>query len=520
MLGGPESHSASIRIYTRKIGPGLPFRAHGQASGGGDPLMVLSQAADLPPVDLDLAAGYRRDEDFTLSRSFQGARNEDGKARNNSDFEAMNIIAGAGVKPVDLFSARSDFSYVDSVYGLPPHISLKNPLFARMNDLRLWTWTVDTRFKIDDKARFRLGFIWDGGRTGLDSYDDSGYSNQENPTSVHDISEDDSKGVTQDGEIQLGPIDVIKYEVDYRRDAHREKFNRDQQWQMFERDLWSAGVENVLSPIPVLSILLGAKLERLVPQDAGSHLTGKEQMGTDANAGLTWRPTPDTAVNASGFMRTRFPSWDEQYATFAEPAANTNLNPQTTIGAELGVTQKIFKIGEASLDGFYYDISDLISDPLDSKGVRRFVNVDVLDMAGLNASLSLLPWKWLTWRVNYSLCLPNNSQARDAGLEYRPMNTANTNLGVAFSFGLEANVIFSYVDGQDFINPSSNKWDTLGGYYTVDASIYLDLWKGIRIFGMGRNLADFDYQTTNGYPEPGREVFIGVRADLDLGAKK
>ena len=68
---------------------------------------------------------------------------------------------------------------------------------------------------------------------------------------------------------------------------------------------------------------------------------------------------------------------------------------------------------------------------------------------------------------------------------------------------------------QDFQDPSSRNWRRLGLYAAWDARVEARPAPPVVLWIEATNLLDFDYQTEYGYPDPGWQLWGGLRLELD-----
>jgi outer membrane cobalamin receptor len=68
---------------------------------------------------------------------------------------------------------------------------------------------------------------------------------------------------------------------------------------------------------------------------------------------------------------------------------------------------------------------------------------------------------------------------------------------------------------QQFEGPTSHNWRELGLYFAWAARGEVEPWRGVHGWVQVTNLLDSNYQTQYGYPEPGWQLWAGMRLELE-----
>jgi outer membrane receptor protein involved in Fe transport len=74
-----------------------------------------------------------------------------------------------------------------------------------------------------------------------------------------------------------------------------------------------------------------------------------------------------------------------------------------------------------------------------------------------------------------------------------------------------------YVGAQRFLNIYTNNWGEVGGYGMLDARVDVMATRGLRLWVRGTNLADQNVQGRYGFPEAGRQLFVGAALAVPEG---
>jgi iron complex outermembrane receptor protein len=150
-----------------------------------------------------------------------------------------------------------------------------------------------------------------------------------------------------------------------------------------------------------------------------------------------------------------------------------NLGSADYYGGELSLTAQLTAAFQAGVNYSYIHRAFDVGTPV-SGSIRPFQLTDVPDHKG---------FVWLSWKAGGLSVVPNLEFA-SSRVTVTPA-TANGN------------------------NPFYYK---TGGYITAALRVDYDINRNLTVGVGGRNLFDRNYTLTNGFPEPGRSVFVSVRA--------
>lgn len=223
----------------------------------------------------------------------------------------------------------------------------------------------------------------------------------------------------------------------------------------------------------------------------------------------TWRatgayliPETDTKLRASGGTGGKAPTL---YQLFSPQYGNPRLNPETSIGWDAGIDQKLFG-GRATLSAtvFGNKFSDLIQ--FDSVS-QTYLNVARAKTSGveLEATATVLP-DWVKVSAAYTYLHARNEQ-NGLTLQRRPDHVGRLTVSITPMEGLliEPRVTFvsrSYSD--------SNEQQRLPRYARFDVYAQYrinDTWK---VFGRVENITNARYQEVLNYGTTGRAAYGGV----------
>jgi len=220
----------------------------------------------------------------------------------------------------------------------------------------------------------------------------------------------------------------------------------------------------------------------------GEHTTGSLAWGMDMTP--DWRLTASygTAFHAPTFNQLFFPGF-----------GNPDLEEETSEHAELGLRQRLAN-GHWSMQVFRTDIDDLI-------GGFPVANTDEARIDGLEVELALKLAGWQT-RNSVTVLDPTDRETGDV-LPNRVKRTLKLNADRSYGPWQFGTTILAQSEraGGAFSDPVAGfaTLDLRGGY---EINRYLDLRAKLG------NVLDKDYQTNDGYNQPGRTVRVTLNAEL------
>jgi outer membrane cobalamin receptor len=217
-------------------------------------------------------------------------------------------------------------------------------------------------------------------------------------------------------------------------------------------------------------------------------------------AGITYKVHPETNIRASVSMGYRAPQLYELYQL--SPRANS-LNPEKLWNYEIGVVHLFGNRAVVDITGFIIDATNIIVD--------QWYSMQTFNIAGIRYNGVECSAQWFvtndvkinsnytfTDKADQTISVPKHKMF--LGVEYR-WNKFTASLNghhVRSMYGM--NEMFSVVKLKDYTNIEA----TISGKIAEQTSISVSM----------RNLLNKSYQTTYGYPMPGRTVFVGASVTL------
>ena len=482
-------------------------------------------------VNYWLSAGYQTSDGYRLSGDFDpnnpvtglGTQfNEDGGARDLSDYNKKNLNMKIGYDADKESSLYLSFDYVDNDRGIPAFFNR----YWAYDHWKQWQLNLagEHRFSKKVKVKSRVFYVnhedgitdvsWDADHTtgGKKWFEKSYY-------------DDDSVGGELQVALDLIPANTLRIGANFMEDNHKEgNFLSDDSWSVlkgwdsvgwapeeeYTAQTWTLAVEDEFSPFDRLSIVLGISYDVFEPTKTSSAPAPGQTDTFNPQIGAVYDVTPDTSLHASVGRKTRFPSLKELYSDLV--GGNPDLAPERTLAYEVGGSHTFPKDIRTNLAFFYNDIDNLI-DMTTIDGEKAYVNINEAVIYGAEAGVSVPVCDAMDFYMNYTWLSTEDKSNDGRDLEGRPRHRVNLGLAYRFSFGLTADLNTTYNYHQYWENSDTYEWTELPPYFLVNLKLTQKLPKmgkvAPELFVLGTNLLDKDYYESNG-AEPGFNFLAGM----------
>jgi len=537
VLDGPGAMGGAINLVTRK--PTKELEIEGRAT------LNLDNDADYAGYTVYGLVGTRHDnwyaqasyarsftDHWDLSNDFKPALNENGGARDLSRSRDWRVNAKIGFTP----NATDEYalSYVrqEGSKHAPVHVS-------DTSTQRYWDWpywNIQNIYflsttQLGELATLKTKFYYNQFKNSLDSYDDATLTAQTKRSAFNSAYDDRAYGGSAQLDLQLAPADRLSVAFHYRNDRHREyqesfaPSHIVEPWQTNREETYSAAIENSLSLSPSLTFVAGFGYDWRQLRQADDFSTDTMEFihypiensdAWNAQGALRWTPDADTSAHLSVSSRARFPTLAERFSTrFGGAVSNPGLNAERATQVEIGGSRRF---GPIRAEGavWYARVKDAImSFPFVYEGTATSQSRNVGNGDYYGAELSLVA----TITPEFSLGGNYSWVKRDLD---------DPSIPAFHPTGVPSHKAFAYADwaplaGLRFmpnVEVASDRWVVTpagtyyrsGDYVLANLSIDYAVTPAIDIGVGGRNLFDVNYSTADGYPEPGRTMFVSLRA--------
>lgn len=319
-------------------------------------------------------------------------------------------------------------------------------------------------------------------------------------------------------------------------DLHRETYDSD--------DLLGTGAASQ-SDRNTLSAGVGATLfflgERLIVTpgiryahvrddlDAGLDLFDQPTEGrSDSNdhfspqIGLKYQATDWLTLQSNLGRYVREPSFFERFGDRGFFLGNPELEAETAVNFDAGLEARWqdgpvgVQSGWASAAAFYNRVDDLIARTFDARGVGKAVNIDEARIQGLELAFGVSPVDWLRLTGNATFQEPENrSEIAAFDGQQLPGRFERIYLLRAEADWRSFTLFGEYGVQKDMYYDTANLL-AAADREEVNAGLEWD-WRDLTLSLEGRNLADNQYEDFNGFPLPGRAVYLTARYRFETG---
>jgi len=204
------------------------------------------------------------------------------------------------------------------------------------------------------------------------------------------------------------------------------------------------------------------------------------------------------------------PSLYQLYApgTFLGPIGNAELNPEKSIGWDIGVEQQLLG-GKALLavTYFYNDYKDLINFDF----LQGYMNIGKAESKGTEILIQARPFDDMSFNATYTKTKAKDKDT-DADLLRRPKQKFSASLN--YNFQKKANINLTFIrigeqDDMDFSTWPSTRL-TLPSYSLLNAAVSFNFASSFQIFCRLDNIFNKEYEMIKGYGTPGFSVYGGM----------
>jgi outer membrane receptor protein involved in Fe transport len=423
--------------------------------------------------------------------------------------------------------------YFDREKGVPPstdsvQVFLKRPAFSQFNQIPTYR---DLGVDLDGKHQVAPGLtlkakgFYHEHVDDLVSYEDLEYREQI-AVSRYD---DTVAGGNLLGKWQGAPSNTLRFSAHLKDDTHRERDDATLPFAESSSITGSVGLEDSMDFGKGLSAVAGISADwfdvsnatRNVTDSATGDFVGQVPLATPSDsqvnpmAGLVWRSSSGTVVNAALALKSRFPTLSQLYST---KNGNTALESEKSLNTTLSVSRPLRATARLELGGFYYDVRDLISRN-GSGSLNIYQNIGQVLMAGFETVVEVTPVPDLSLRADYTYV--HSADQSDGRVTDDVTNIPAHKAGFLASYvvpgpktllDLDAVYVGSmYTSLPSPIYPNDPVKE-IDGYVLLGAKVTQEVVKRIRLHVAVRNLLDADFESEAGFPGQGRTFAVGAAA--------
>ena len=556
VLDGPGAIGGSINLVTKRPTKELEIEAGSS--------MTLARDGSYQGYSSYASVGTRQHlwymlvtgtildrQGWMLSEDFKPTANQGAGWRDNSQKEDWRVSAKVGLTPNATDEYAVSVIHQENSKGAPLHVT--DPVGSQ----RYWTWPGRDLTNIYENSTTRLGqasyintkLYYTLYNDSLFAYDDPTLTSQTKPSTFQSFYHDSAYGGSVEAGTDITNWDTLKGAFHYRRDIHGEynemfsnakagascgKIGTDpyampaacqEPLQTSMEDTYSVAVENTYHLTKRIDFVTGASYDWRVLYEAQDWTlaNGLFEYQKKNNQAFNWqgaaiyRYSDDAKVYASVSDRTRFPTIFERFSSrFGGATSNPGLLPEEATNYEVGWAGKLWKANLATAL-FYSDVNNLIEsvpyiDPVYGaqtqsrnvghgymKGWEGSADVAVTSNFMVGGNLTLMRIDLVDDKNNRVILTGVPDAKGIAYVKWRPFDalTVTPNVEIA--------------SDRWTVNTAGTVGYKLGAYTLANISAEYELRPGTTLNLTAHNLFDLNYTLTDGFPEPGRTVTVGMK---------
>ncbi|WP_367871503.1 TonB-dependent receptor plug domain-containing protein [Luteolibacter sp. Populi] len=525
VLAGPNTLGGLINVFTRRPTKELEGDVHAGAFSGGGWEAGLGAGGRQDKWYWQFDLSWIEQSAFELSDDFVPRPTEDGGRRNNSYRNDWRASGRLGWTPAPEDEYVLGFWIQRGEKGNPPYTGYDKTIRPRFWQWPQWdkdTYYMLTRTELGADTTLETNLHYDRFENLLRAFDNASYSSQTLGSSFNSYYDDWTAGGMVKVENRSLKATRIATAFHYKVD-HHEEMNLGAPKYTFEDETASLGLEAEHSFPWGSSLVAGIsydwrRINDAVDTNTGAPLTGEE---VDSwNPSLIWKHKfSETLEGHLGWAeKSRFPTIKDRYSyRMGQAIPNPDLKPETVDHFDLGLAGTAWDNRFQWETGVFYSRIDDAIQRFDNvaftpggAGLFQLQNVGEAEHRGFETAVGM---KWTD-------CI-------ETGLRYAWINAENRSNPRIHIIGTPEHEVFLFSKIQVHENvkliPSfvwadsrdvSSTGKRVGTYASVDFKAEVSL-PGECTLGFGAtNLLDRNQQLDEGFPEPGRSLFVDLRHEF------
>ncbi|QWV94247.1 TonB-dependent receptor [Geomonas oryzisoli] len=525
VLYGQGGLGGVINIVTRKGTPGV----HGTISGEvGDHAPYLAKGTLSAATDrfsYFMSGSTSKVDAVPLPGDFTATANQGGGYRANSDRQRSNLLGTVGFTPTADVALGLTLSYNEGSYGKPAGTIIdpvdpfaSPPKYARVDRFSGLYLQLAGEFAVSDRFTLRGWGYLNRADQDLNQYDDARLNSFQADGSFRERVHTSVYGATLQPKYDLGKGGTLTFSLGAERDGWEnggvQTVNPVSGGTPTYRDLaedrslslYSAALEYELSPLEGLGLVGGY----------GRFWQHRSELGRDDYSlllGANYDLFPETRLKAAFKRNVRFPSLGDLYDI---SKGNPGLASETSRSWEAGIEQKLPRESRVGLTGFYTQAQNLIQN---DQATGHNMNLSEVRFAGAELQGEVRPLRGLSLRAGYTyLHSEDRSRPGRDEVQYNPRDKVTLEGRYDAQCGASAYLAVNHVANQFFYTKDSVQVvqkAKLDDYTVVNLKLSQKLIEDrVTLYVGVNNLFDQNYETSYGFPQPGRYIYGGFEYRL------
>lgn len=519
ILYGANTMGGAINLVSRKPVSKLEINGRAGVFSGDGYRWNVNAGSRLGQFFYQVGASQLKQNTYPLSGDFKPRKYQQTDDRANAYRDDLKFSVKAGYTP----NATDEYviGYVNQhgEKGTPPYVGDDSRITTRF-----WKWPkwnkqslyFISNTAVGEKNKVKTRLYYDTFVNSLFSYDDTTYTAQTKGYAFQSYYDDYTLGGNAEFESRAWANNVFKFNVQYKRDVHREH-DLDEPVQSYTDNTLSIGIENTYQIIPSLSVVPGISFNARNAGEAQEYnattreltdFTDSKNNAVNAQIGLFWDINAHHAVRGSVARKTRFATIKDRYSyRMGQAIPNPDLHAEVALNYDLSYSGKVGEKLALQASLFQSNIDDIIQQ-VDHVQPNKFQlqNAGKARFYGAEAGFDYQIINGLKLGSNYSFIKRKNKTNPAILFTNVPEHKLITYAD--FSFLKVLNVLASLEHNG---SRNSTSYGTKAGAYTlVNAKASLKLYKFISVEGGINNIFDRNYSLVEGFPEAGRNFFVNL----------
>ena len=509
ILYGPNSMGGSINLVSENSVKPLSVRLTYQ--NGSSQNLSLGLNGRFSNFYWNTAFGLSESYGFKLPKNFFPTEKEDGDKRENSSYNAKSGLIKIGTRLFENLNLAFAFNYIDNQRDVPVNVYTKRPRYWRYSEWNKALANIMFNSAISSSVTLKGNIFYEKFDNVLNSYDDNTYTSQTRTYAFQSTYDDRSYGLNLSSFISTDILPLTKMIFLYKRDEHKEQGNIGLPFKSYEAEILTAGIEEEFYLLNDFKTVIGISYDRMDPVFAEGAPLRSSSSFFNGNIGLNYNLTDNINLYANASRKSRFPTLKEFYSELlGSYEANPDLTSEQSYNYELGAATEVSEINiSAAL--FYNNVNDMIQIVTLGDNVRQYQNINKADLMGFEFDIRY-NFSFLNSTLNYTFLSAQNAED-ESELPNRPAHVINFLLGKAYNSGFKWNTEASFISKLYSYDSDSGDLKRQRDYLLVNAKIAYSLFTNYSVYFRINNITDKLYETEYGFPQPGREYFVGFMAE-------
>ncbi|GAU07397.1 TonB-dependent receptor plug domain-containing protein [Desulfoplanes formicivorans] len=462
---------------------------------------------------------------------------EDGGFRDNSAYTTDALWTRVGLVPDEETQYFATFHYISSEYDMPANVdsvTIRNfgdedpenfsKGFGKSDDNIDWGIDLSGKQKVNDILTVRGKLFYHNHQDVYVSYDDPvDYDD----TIAHSKYKDYMAGGSLITDLDLLEWYTTRFSLHYRGDSHKERTSEKADYYDAFSYTGSVGMENEFRPIEGLTCILGASYDWFEVtksdflNDDGDEIDKPDTMDEfNPMVGLSYEFKDTTKLYGSIARKTRFPTLQYLYSG---SSYNPDLEAEHSVNYTIGISRSLFDWLDASIEGFYSDISNWISrdyneDGLDGDG--QYQNEAEVVFSGAEINFKAYPMENLTLSLGYTYTIAKNKS--DEAVTEHMVNIPKHKVDMGIDYLIPVVTTKLHLQGIYFgesyaevpIEEGDDPEEKLHDYFILNGRVSKQFLEHFEGYVEVNNIFDKDYYSEESFPGRGRSFLVGLSAKI------